>query len=298
MIDTIKRVNDLRPQLYQLRNESREAACETGLAELDDLYAPRKGYPLFIAGAPHHGKSLFVKWLLVTWSEKYNWKHFVYMGEEGGPEELAIDLAEMHVGVPARKKNFRGESQECMEDEEFEVALDWVEKHFVFYDPDAIKHDFSPADFYSACACTEYDTTVLDPWNDAHRDLTTSGGREDVWLTSELKRVRQESKMWDRIDIVINHIAKLHADSTTVSGKRYQKPALPQEWAGGQAWYRRAFTMLLVYRPPVGEKMRDGEEEIRDGETWIINQKTKPKGSGKLGRAKLFLSRKSNRFTQ
>lgn len=298
MTELVKNIIDIKPRLYELRNEIREEACQTGVAELDDLYIPRKGYPLFIAGAPHHGKSLFVKWLLIEWSERYGWKHFVYMGEEGGPEELAIDLAEMHVGVPARKKNFRGQDQEHMSDEEFELALEWVGKHFTFFDPDAPGMDFAPEHFYQACQDPSFDTTVLDPWNDAKRDLNTVGGREDVWLTSELKKIRTYSKTWNRIDIVVNHIAKLHADSSTVSGKRYQKPALPQEWAGGQAWYRRAFTMLLVYRPPAGEKLREGEEEIRDGETWVINQKTKPKGSGSLGRAKLYLSRRTNRFTQ
>lgn len=298
MIRNAVTIDELKPKLYELRNEVRDPACETGVAELDDLYAPRKGYPLFVAGAPHHGKSLFVKWVLIEWSERYDWKHFVYMGEEGGPEELAMDLAEMHVGVAARKKNYRGEEQEHMEEDEFEMALDWVGKHFTFYDPDSNQSEFTPDDFYAACATSDYDTTVLDPWNDTVKDLQKSMGREDVWLTTELKKIREHSKKWQRIDIIINHIAKLHADSTTISGKRFQKPALPQEWAGGQAWYRRAFTMLLVYRPPVGEKMREGEDEIRDGETWIINQKTKPKGSGKLGRAKLYLCRQTNRFTQ
>ena len=293
-----KTVFDIKPRLYELRNEKREKACTTGVEELDNLYVPRKGYPLFIAGAPHHGKSLFVKWLLIEWSERYNWHHFVYMGEEGGAEELAIDLAEMHVGAPARKKNFRGEDQEHMSDSEFELALEWVQSHFTFFDPDDPGVDFAPQDFYKASCDPKYDTTILDPWNDASKDLREAGGREDVWLTNELKVVRQYSKNWNRIDIVVNHIAKLHADSSTVSGKRYQKPALPQEWAGGQAWYRRAFTMLLVYRPPAGERLKDGEEEIRDGETWIINQKTKPRGSGKLGRARLFLCRNTNRFTQ
>jgi len=294
----IKTIHELKPRLYELRNEVGEEACTTGVQELDDLYIPRKGYPLFIAGAPHHGKSLFVKWLLVEWSERHNWRHFVYMGEEGGPEELAMDLAEIHVGCAARKKNFRGEDQEHMGDAEFELAMEWVGKHFVFFDPESLGDEFTPDLFYAQAKEDTYDTTCLDPWNDVARDLRSVGGREDVWLTNELKKIRQHSKAHERIDIVINHIAKLNADASTLSGKRYQKPALPQEWAGGQAWYRRAFTMLLVYRPPVGEKMREDQPEIRDGETWIVNQKTKPKGSGKIGMAKLYLCRTSNRFTQ
>jgi len=293
-----KTVVDFLPKVYELRNEKRDSACKTGIEALDDLYAPRKGYPLFVAGAPHHGKSLFVKWLLIEWSERYKFRHFVYMGEEGGPEELAMDLAEMHVGCPARKKNFRGEDQEHMSDSEFELAMEWVGEHFVFFDPDEQEGDFTPDEFYAACNCSGYDTTVLDPFNDAMKDLKDAMGREDIWLTSELKKIRHHSRDWNRIDIVVNHIAKLHADATTTSGKRYQKPALPQEWAGGQSWYRRAFTMLLVYRPPAGEILREGEPEIRDGETWIVNQKTKPKGSGRLGLAKLYLNRRSNRFEE
>ena len=185
-----------------------------------------------------------------------------------------------------------------MGDAEFEMAMEWVGKHFVFFDPESLGDEFTPDLFYAQAKEDTYDTTVLDPWNDVSRDLRAVGGREDVWLTNELKKIRQHSKAHERIDIVINHIAKLNADASTLSGKRYQKPALPQEWAGGQAWYRRAFTMLLVYRPPVGEKMREDQPEIRDGETWIVNQKTKPKGSGKIGMAKLYLCRTSNRFTQ
>ena len=91
-----KEVRELKPRIYELRNEVRDQICITGIEELDTLFIPRKGYPLFIAGAPHHGKSLFVKWLLVEWSERYGWKHFIYMGEEGGAAELALDLVEMH----------------------------------------------------------------------------------------------------------------------------------------------------------------------------------------------------------
>lgn len=294
----IKTIDELKPKLYELRNEVGGESCETGVAQMDDLYIPRKGYPLFIAGAPHHGKSLFVKWLLTEWSERHGWKHFVYMGEEGGPEELAMDLAEMHVGCAARKKNFKGEDQLHMGDNEFEMALDWVGKHFTFFDPEPFGDEFTPDLFYAQANDATYDTTVLDPWNDVSRDLRASAGREDVWLTNELKKIRQHSKTANRIDVVVNHIAKLNADATTASGKRYQKPALPQEWAGGQAWYRRAFTMLLVYRPPVGERLREDQPEIRDGETWIINQKTKPKGSGNIGTAQLYLCRNTNRFTQ
>ena len=217
------------------------------------------------------------------------------MGEEGSVDELILDFCELYVKKPARRVDWRGKEQMHMTDTEFEVAVRWVNDHFTFFDGDAVGDSgFTPDLFYATAADLQVDTTVIDPWNDVARDLRNVGGREDVWLTEELRKVRLHSAKHDRVDIICNHIAKLNADATTLGGKRYQKPALPQEWAGGQAWYRRAFTMLLVYRPPVDQIMREGEPIIQDGETWIINQKSKPKGTGRLGTAKLRLNRQTN----
>jgi len=292
-----QKANERYAGLQTLRNEQRPDPVVTGNAQLDDLYIPRKGYPLFVAGAPHHGKSLFLKWLLTCWSERHDWKHFVYMGEEGSVDELILDFCELYVKKPARRIDWRGKEQAHMSDTEFEVAVRWVNEHFTFFDGDAVGDSgFTPDLFYNTAADLQVDTTTIDPWNDVARDLRNVGGREDVWLTEELRKVRLHSAKHDRVDIICNHIAKLNADATTLGGKRYQKPALPQEWAGGQAWYRRAFTMLLVYRPPVDQVMREGEPIIVDGETWVINQKSKPKGTGRLGTAKLKLNRDTNHF--
>jgi hypothetical protein len=101
--------------------------------------------------------------------------------------------------------------------------------------------------------------------------------------------------------VIVNHIAKTQHDGKTSNGMPVSKPARPNEWAGGQTWYRRAFTMLLVYRPPEHEMIDfspfdesgDGYQ-VGPGEMWIQNQKAKPKGSGQLGWARLYYDASKN----
>ena len=73
-------------------------------------------------------------------------------------------------------------------------------------------------------------------------------------------------------------------------GLRYATPAEANEYAGGQSWKRRSFQMLLVYRPPSPDVIKMGRVKIETdaGETWLIVQKSKPKGVGMLGRCSLY----------
>ena len=176
-----------------------------------------------------------------------------------------------------------------------------------FLDPDdADVESFDVSTFFDWVADYEgregvkFDTTVIDPWNDLTLDLTSKGGREDLFLADALKTVRNSSRTNDRTDIVITHIAAPFAKHRTEGGQRYAAPAEPYEWAGGQTWHRRAFTMLLVYRPPAPDTLRFGKVtfDTNVGETWLMVQKSKPRGVGKLGRAVLYYDKRSNTYSQ
>ena len=130
-------------------------------------------------------------------------------------------------------------------------------------------------------------TFLPDPWTDLDHDFETCGGREDVYLANALRDIRRRCREAGRLDIVVNHIGKIHADRKTDDGKRYQGPAMPTEWAGGQTWFRRAFQMILVYRPPAGFVIEGGGDPIEEGTAWIYCQKTKPPIVAALGRAVL-----------
>ncbi|MEO6901589.1 MAG: hypothetical protein ABI241_00720 [Bacteroidia bacterium] len=259
----------------------------TGIASLEGNMAIKKGYPIFIGGAPHSGKTEFTFEILVNLSIQYGWKHFVYCGEGGNVEHIYYELLHKHIQKPYK---YATESEKI--NSEY-----FINEHFIVCNHDL---DFTIDEFYKAVEKTEkalnikFDTTVFDPFNDIKDETELFGGREDKYLAYALKKVRISSKMNNRVDILVNHIADIRA-IVHESGNRYMPPAMPNEWAGGRTWWRRGFLMLLVYRPPIFFKDLDGNPPT-ENETHIYVQKAKPKGVAKLGVSKIFWDWKKNRY--
>lgn len=288
-------------QLAAVRAAGSLRGLSTGFEQLDHLFTARRGFPLFVAGAPHHGKSIFVKQLAVNWARLHGWRVMLYMGEEGSADDLIADLVEMVVGMDLRLTSPGGlENTLAMSEDAFIEGLEFVDRHFRILCPDEVSAAprFTLADFQRLAESEAFDVTILDPWNDLDHDVEGAGGREDLYLAGALRDVRRACREHNRLDIVVTHIAKIHADRKTEDGKRYQGPAMPTEWAGGQTWFRRAFTMLLVYRPPAGYVIEPDGEPIEPGEAWVYCQKTKPKGVGNLGRVKMWWRPSSHRFEE
>ena len=281
-----------------------------GYESLDKIYQAKPGYPLFIAGAPHSGKTELVQQLLINWSIAYGWKHFVYFGESGSGAEVIAELAFKYIGKPYRKmKLVDGEAvvdPYAMNESERVSAEAFIDEHFVILDLEgdkATQTSLTLEQFYQEKhkAQQEYgitfNTSVGDPYNDFDMDLQKHGGREDLYLKDALRNVRIESKKNNSIDILLNHVASLPPQKSQ-SGKWFSPPAMPNQWAGGQTWHRRAFTMLLVYRPPEGEESPVTGLLYASNQTQVINQKAKPKGSGSLGVADLYFDWKTNNFME
>ena len=290
------------------RRQTVRGGVSTGFTNLDEYMTVKKGFPLFVAGAPHHGKTQFIKQLLVNLSRLHGWKHCVYLGEDGSIEDIAIELVEIYTGQPVRHHDDKGgEVEGYLSDAAFTAAFLWVNEHFYIVSPDDadvanfdVETFYRWVDEYSVREGVKFDTTVIDPWNDLSMDLSSKGGREDLFLSDALKTVRVSSRNNDRTDIIITHIAAPYAKHRTEGGQRYAAPAEPYEWRGGQEVHRRAYTMLLVYRPPAPDTLRFGKVtfDTNVGETWLMVQKSKPRGVGKLGRAVLYYDKRSNTYSQ
>lgn len=260
----------------------------TGLVCLDSLFMLKKGYPLFIAGNPGAGKTEFCFEILMNTSIKYGWKHFIYCGEGGNIEHIYHELLHKYLQKPYK---WATESEKIK-------AEYFISEHFIIADHDK---DFSIDEFYSLVEQCEdelmikFDTTTFDPFNDIKDDVTAFGGREDKYLAYALKQVRISSKKHQRIDILINHVADVMPKQDKDTGHSYLPPALPTQWAGGRTWWRRAFTMILIYKPYIWQKDSNGMNYAHN-EGHVIIQKSKPKGVGKTGKASIFWDWQKNRY--
>lgn len=304
----IFRPSELSLDIDRTRREDVRGGVSTGYTNLDSYVTVRPGAPIFIAGSPYAGKSTFTKQILVNLSRLHGWRHCVYLGEEGSVADLTIDLVEMYTGRPARIHADDGtENPNAMGESEFIAAMTWVDDHFWIVNPDAADVDSFTIDMFfewvRRCEVEQgikFNTTVVDPWNDLVMDLDGKGGREDLFLADALKTVRDSSRTNERVDIIVTHIAAPHLKHVSDRGRRYAAPAEPYEWAGGQTWYRRAFTMILVYRPPSPDSIRMGKVamETREGETWVMVQKVKPRGVGKVGTCRLWFDDARQQYTE
>lgn len=307
---TYFKISDLSSEMHQIRTQSVLRGRYCGLNALDEIYTAKKGYPLFIAGAPHSGKTEFLLELMMSWSELYGWKHCIFLGENGTPAEIYAELCHKRVRKPFRLLQDHGQPNSyAMSDTEMIQAQMWVGEHFIvvgeefnFNFDSQNSADYTIKSWYKHVNTVEnelgisFDTTAFDPFNDLDEENDVYGGRIDKYLKAALKYVRGVSRHFKRIDVLVTHIADLKAVYDSKTKGRYYPEALPNEWSGGRVWYRRAFTMLLVYRPPKGlDKGVDGEV-YQENETIIINQKAKPKGSGKLGRASIYWDWQSSRY--
>ena len=253
----------------------------TGLDSLDEIYKAVKGYPLFIGGHVHHGKSEFALELAVSLSIHHGFKWCVYLGEAGKTEIAVIEIAQKVIG-----KNFF-----YFTESDYTYAMQFIEQYFILLEID----DLTVTGFYEEVEKTGvFDGTLFDPFNDAKNGTSQHGGRTDIWLEEDLKYIRKQSHKHNRLDIVVFHVQDIKPIKDD-SGNWYSRIALPTEWAGGQVVNRRAFTQLYVYKIPKFLKDENGVE-YGDNKTMIINQKAKPKGTGKVDKVVINWDWKANRY--
>ena len=282
------KLEDKINEINSFAEHGHKDAKSTGIASLDGYVALKKGYPLYVGGAPHAGKSEFVMELLVNTSILYNWKHFIYCGESGNEEHVYYELLSKYLSRPYK----------YAEEKDRVLAQAFISEHFVVVNQN---QEYSIDSFNQAIDEAEnelhikFDTVMFDPFNDLEDERSKHGGRDDKFLSDVLKKTRINSAIKNRIDILVTHIADVRAVKDDDTGRFYMRPALPNEWAGGRAWWRRAFTMIMIYRPPSFLTDENGKP-YEENESHVYIQKSKPKGIGKLGIRPIFWDYKKNRY--
>ncbi len=281
------RISDKTKELRKIKTQGfYYKTYPTGLSGLDEIFKVVKGFPLYIGGQVHNGKSEFTLELAVSMSMQYGFVYCCYLGEAGTVEMAFIEIAQKVVG----------KSYFDFKESDHTYAEQFIQKHFVLLEIE----DLTVKGFYKEVLKTEkeleikFDGTIFDPFNDAKNESGAHGGTH-IWLEEDLKYIRNESQKHNRNDIVVFHVRDLEATLDKESGHWYIRAALPTEWSGGQVVHRRAFQQLLVHRIPKWSKDENGVP-YGDNKTLIKLQKAKPKGSSKIGQRVLNWDWKKNRY--
>lgn len=282
------KLSDKQSEVRNLSSIGNKDVIRCGISALDEIIGFKKGYPVFIGGAPHSGKTeIGLEWL-VNLSILKQFKWFCYFGEGGSIESMFLEIMHKYLGKPYA---YATESEKAQ-------AEYFANEYFVIANDDL---DYMIGGFYTAVSEAEkeysikFDGTFFDPFNDIEEELLKFSNREDKFLAYALKEVRKSSKFNKRIDFIVNHIASIKAMIDAETKNRYYPPAMQDEWAGGRTWWRRAFLMVLIYRPPAFLQDQNGRNYEKN-ETHVICQKAKPKGIASLGQASVYWDWKKNRY--
>lgn len=217
---------------------------ETGIGALDAvLKMPIEGGRLIIVtGPPNHGKSPFVRQVMVRLAAFHGAKAVFAAPEEGSSNVLMEMLVQCRSGMP-----FWPGPTPHMGDEDLAEAVNWVRKHFAFIqsdDPDeplTIEHALEMAEAAKLRIGANY--LVLDPWNE-FETLCKSGESE----TQMVSRVLRTLKAWGRsqgFDIII----VAHPQKPPNEDRKNPRPPTGYDVSGSHNFYAKADIGVTVWRP-------------------------------------------------
>ncbi len=267
---------------------------ECGLPGIDEHYKMYLGYFTTLYGAAFSGKSQLWHHYLYYLSRRYGLKHAIFSPETGDRVDVFAELIEIHA-----QKEFVDTGYGKMSKESLEEAKRFIGQHFIVIDPE--EKDLNLSGMIDTCEIieryykTKLHTVTIDPWNDLDEDLSGDQGREDKYLKRELKKVRVKARANNWHICLITHTRDQALQKTPEGSAMFYPPATFREIAGGQSWSRRGFQMISVWRPPSKMIEYKGRKLYGDEVYWI-QQKFKPKYTGKLGEVVLRYDAKDKRY--
>lgn len=285
-------LKDREESIENLYSNGLQKGVSTGFNCLDDLMSVKLGCTTYVYGAPYSGKSQIWLEILVNLSVLHGWKHAIFSPETGNSDDIFIELMTVFI-----RKDFYPDYNNKMNEEQKEEAKKFVDEHFIVIDPNdgvfTVEDFFNYVDIVERVFNTKIHTTVADPFNEFRHDFSKDNNRQDMYIERVLGDFRRNAQMNERHNCLITHIQDQAVQMQ--DGVRYYPPATFREIAGGQAWSRKGQQMISVWRPPQGLKDENGVEYLNN-EVCVIVQKSKPKGVGKNGTARMFYDSKLHSY--
>lgn len=225
--------------------EPRGLAC--GVAALDEIarLPIGGGWLTVVTGIPSHGKSSFLRCWLAYIAQRHDLGICWWSPEDNRPEVLALRLAEIVQGQPAR------EAGGYMPAEVLAQAEDWIARRITFLYADdhntEATLEWAMARVEEAKRRHKRQLFVVDPWNEVEH----SYGRNES-ETQYVGRSLRKLKAWGRSEaidtLIAAHPVKLVPDPKS---KRWPVADL-YDVSGGANWANRADLGLTIYRGTEG----------------------------------------------
>lgn len=292
MIKKYSRAGEFTQEILDAQNSTFEKGWSCGWDVGDDNISFKRGYTTYLYSHPGQGKTVFVTESLIHLAKNLNLTVCIYSPETGGRSDIVWNLIQVYAG-----KRLYGKSAHKISKEEIELAIEFIDKHFVVLEHNPFNgkgnERFTVKDIFNQVhlAEREYDKKIdvlcIDPFNLLDRELEDDRKAIQDYVLSTLSFINSASKKMDLHTILVAHLAgdDLIVDKDT--GIEYSPKPHPSKLAGGQSFWRAGFQMIGIWRVPFGCLDRQGVP-YKENAMWVMTQKVKPLGTGKIGHFELY----------
>lgn len=248
----------------------------TGLANLDAHYRPKKGNWTVITGVPGSGKSTLLDTILVNLSELHGWKHLVI-----SPEHQPISR---HIGALTGIKARQTFHKDYLSEEAYFSALEFIQEHFRFIKPP--DEDFTPSYILDLAKFVDddgfkFDSISIDPWNEMEHKRPQQFN-ETEYVSYALSRFRRYVRDYYKHIFLVAHPTKLrkiekkNADFEESSKPQYPV-VTPYDISGSAHFFNKCDNALSVWR----------DKYAHDTLMRVYIQKIRFRECGSIGEAEL-----------
>lgn len=241
-VEGIFTISDVRASMLDGFHNGQERGTTTHVPAIDKAWTWRSGEVNIWTGYQNEGKSIFLNQLATLKAALDGWRFGVFSPENMPITDFFNDIVEMYMG-----KSSDPFYRHQMDINEYEQAMDFVQKHFFVIYP---KKDFQLSTLFERAKylvrTKGINSLIIDPYNTVHHRMK-SGEREDLYISrfmSELKRFALD------YSVSVNLVAHQVTPSKDESG-RYYKPDV-NRIKGGGTFADKADNVMFIWRPDRG----------------------------------------------
>lgn len=261
-------------ELMDLNKNGLPKGDNVGFKSFDENLTFIKGGCTDVTGYPFYGKSLVLKEILVSLTVNHQWRHAIYMPDDGIDKMILSNFIHKMTG-----KRVEPNYQNSMNEKEISKIYLAICEKFVFWG----KPIAEPKEFWEFAKAEKCQSAVIDSWNYmAHQGDPT---RPD-YLRQILAHRNTFFERNGMHSFIIIH--PKNPDPMQVKDGNVKKPSV-YDIMGGSEWNNNGRNILVVHKTDKSDYTLPYDISV---------DKIKPKHLGKIGFSSLFLDWNSQRFYQ
>jgi twinkle protein len=268
-------VSEYAESMDRLYRYGMPTGLSTPWESVNPLYTVMAGEWTLVTGIPGHGKSEWLDALMVRLAQDHGWCFAIFSPENQPTEYHLSKLAEKYIGKP-----FGSGPSDRMTPDEKEIAIGFLDDHFVFLMPELPTVEGLIERLKCIVKRRGIRGVVLDPWNEI--DHTRTGGlSETEYISQSLSKLRAFARAHGVHLWIVAHPTKLQKEPDG----SYPVPT-PYDVAGSAHWRNKADNCIAVWR----------NTAANTSAVEVHVQKVRKKSVGQVGMATLRYDRITGQY--